>query len=102
MNFYWSINQIPELKSLTPEQAKQAWQSCYKTYALKKWQSWVALGILGILCAVGNRYFGIIGSAVGAGLGGGIFGVTTTNILRPHLAEYVSSHFSATKIANED
>jgi hypothetical protein len=102
MNFYWSINQIPELKDLTKEQAKQAWQYCYKAYALKKWQSWVALMILGVLCAFGNRYFGIIGSAVGAGIGGGIFGVMTTNILRPHLAEYVNSHFSATKTVNEE
>lgn len=94
MQFYWSINQIPELKDLTKEQAKQAWQYCYKAHALKKWQSWVSLGILGILVSVGQRYFGIIGSAVGAGLGGGIFGLTATNILRPHLAEYVNNHFS--------
>jgi len=34
MQIYWTLNQIPELQGLTPEQTKQAWQFCYKKYAL--------------------------------------------------------------------
>ena len=94
MQFYWSINQIPELAGLSPEQAKQAWQFCYKKYAFKHWQSLMSLVVLGILVAVGSRFFGVIGSAIGGGIGGGIFGFTTTNVLRPHLRDYVSKHFT--------
>jgi hypothetical protein len=94
MQFYWSTDQIPELAGLSPEQKKQAVQFCYKKYALKHWQSWLSLFVLGILVTVGSRFFGVIGSAIGGGIGGAIFGVTTTNMLRPHLLDYVSKHFA--------
>ena len=94
MQFYWSISQIPELAGLTKEQAKQAWQYCYKQYALKHWQSIASLVVLGVLVAVGTR-FGMIGGAISGGIGGGIFGLVTTNVLRPHLQEYVNEHFSS-------
>lgn len=93
MQIFWTINQIPELQGLSPEQAKQTWQFCYKRYAFKHWQSWVSLFVLGILVSVGSKSFGIIGAAIGGGLGGGIFGFTTTNVLRPHLQDYVSNNF---------
>ena len=93
MQFYWTTTQIPELSGLTKEQAKEAWQYCYKQYALKHWQSIVALVVLGILAAIGTR-FGMIGGAIGGGIGGGIFGIVVTNVLRPHLQEYVNEHFS--------
>ncbi|PZO38155.1 MAG: hypothetical protein DCF19_16930 [Pseudanabaena frigida] len=102
MQFYWTINQIPELAGLTPEQTKEAWQFCYKKYAFKHWESWVSLFVLGILVAVGTRYLGIIGAAIAGGIGGGIFGLTATNVLRPHLQDYVSNHFTTTSSSTED
>jgi hypothetical protein len=102
MQFYWSINQIPELAGLTPAQSKEAWQFCYKKYAFKHWEVWVSLFVLGLLVAFGSKAFGgIIGGAIGGGLGGGIFGVTSTNVLRPHLGDYVSSHFSTANSSTE-
>ena len=100
MQFFWTIDQIPELQGLSKEQTKEAWQFCYKKYAFKHWQSWVSLFALGILAAVGSR-FGIIGAAIGGGIGGGIFGFTTTNVLRPHLQDYVSTHFKNDSSSNE-
>ncbi len=101
MQIYWTIEQIPELASLKPEQAKQAWQFCYKRYVFKHWQVWASLSVLGILAALGSKSFGIIGAAIGGGIGGGIFGVVSMNVLRPHLQNYVSSHFAATNHSNE-
>lgn len=100
MQIFWTINQIPELQGLSPEQTKQAWQFCYKKYAFKHWQSWVSLFALGILVAIGSK-FGIFGAAIGGGLGGGIFGLITTNVLRPHLQDYVSTHFKNDSSSNE-
>jgi hypothetical protein len=54
MQFFWTIDQIPELQGLSKEQTKEAWQFCYKKYAFKHWQSWVSLFALGILAAVGS------------------------------------------------
>ncbi|CAN1210502.1 Glycine zipper family protein [Tumidithrix helvetica PCC 7403] len=109
MQFYWSINQIPELASLTPEQKKQAWQFCYKKYAFKHWQIWASLVSLGLLVAVCTKLFNVgnsvvsaaIGGAIGGGLGGGIFGVTTTNVLRPHLIDYANTHFGTANSSTE-
>ena len=102
MQIYWTINQIPELAGLTPDQSKEAWQFCYKKYAFKHWEVWVSLFAVGLLVAVGSKVLGgIIGSAIGAGIGGGIFGVTSTNVLRPHLRDYVSSHFSTANPSTE-
>ena len=100
MQIFWTINQIPELQGLSPEQTKEAWQFCYKKYAFKHWQSWVSLFALGILAAAGSK-FGIIGAAIGGGLGGGIFGLTATNVLRPHLQDYVSTHFKNTSSSTD-
>jgi MFS superfamily sulfate permease-like transporter len=94
MQIYWSIKQIPELANLTPEQQKQAWQACYKKYALKSWPSWVLLGVMATLIIVCSRYFGpILGGAIGGGVGGGLWGLTLTNTLRPHLKTYVEQNF---------
>jgi hypothetical protein len=94
MQFYWSINQIPELAGLTQQQIKEAWQFCYKKYAFKHWEVWVSLFVLGVLVAIGSGLFRVIGAAIGGGLGGLIFGLTTSNVLRPHLHDYVSTHFT--------
>ncbi|WP_055075891.1 hypothetical protein [Pseudanabaena sp. 'Roaring Creek'] len=101
MQIYWSTEQVPELANLKPEQSKQAWQFCYKKYAYKHWQVWASLSLLGILAALGSKYFGIIGAAIGGGIGGGIFGVVSVNVLRPHLRDYVSSHFADSNHSNE-
>jgi hypothetical protein len=100
MQIYWTINQIPELQGLSPEQTKQAWQFCYKKYTFKHWQSLASLLVVGILAGVGSR-FGVIGAAIGGGLGGGIFGLTATNVLRPHLQDYVNTHFKNTSSSTE-
>ncbi|MEI6331857.1 MAG: hypothetical protein WCP16_21655 [Pseudanabaena sp. ELA645] len=102
MKIYWTINQIPELAGLTPDQSKEAWQFCFKKYAFKHWEVWVSLFAVGLLYTLGSNAFrGIIGGAIGAGIGGGIFGVTATNVLRPHLRDYVSSHFSTANPSTE-
>jgi hypothetical protein len=103
MQIFWTLDQIPELQGLSKEQIKEAWQFCYKKYAFKHWQSWVSLFLLGIFAAMGSK-FGIIGAAIGGGLGGGIFGLTATNVLRPHLQDYVSTHFknSSSSIDSSD
>jgi hypothetical protein len=104
MQFYWSINQIPELAGLSPEQKKQAWQFCYKKYAFKHWQSWVSLFGIGMLVVLGTKLFNlgpVIGGAIGGGIGGGIFGVTMTNVLRPHLRDYADSHFATANSSTE-
>lgn len=101
MQFYWSTNQIPELQGLSPEQTKQAWLFCYKRYTFKHWQSWASLVFLGILVAVSSRFFGVIGAAIAGGLGGGLFAVTVSNVLRPHLHDYVNTHFKNTSSSEE-
>jgi hypothetical protein len=102
MKIYWTINQIPELAGLTPDQSKEAWQFCFKKYAFKHWEVWVSLFAIGLLVVVAQFVLGgIIGAAIGGGLGGGIFGVTCTNVLRPHLRDYVSSHFSTANPSTE-
>ncbi|MEE3716718.1 hypothetical protein V2H45_08170 [Tumidithrix elongata RA019] len=109
MQFYWSIEQIPELAGLTPAQKKQAWQFCYKKYVFTHWQSWVSLFALGLLVSVGTKLFNLgnsvtssaIGGAIGGGLGGAIFGVTTINVLRPHLIDYANTHFTIANSSTE-
>ncbi len=101
MQIFWTIDQIPELQGLTKEQVKEAWQFCYKKYAFKHWQSWVSLSLVGVFVAIGGSRFGIVGSAIGGGLGGGIFGFITTNVLRPHLQDYVNLHFKNTSLPSD-
>lgn len=93
MKIYWSLKELPELAALSPEQQKQAWKECYKKYALKLWQSWVALALMVALMVIGiNLLGGFLGGAIGGGLGAGIWSVTLTNVLRPHLKAYVEQN----------
>jgi hypothetical protein len=102
MQFYWSLSQIPELAGLSPEQAKQAWQFCYKKYAFKNWQSLASLFAVGVLAVIGSKAFGsMLGAALGGGIGGAIFWLVTANVLRPHLRDYVSRHFATTSSPTE-
>jgi hypothetical protein len=107
MKFYWSIAQTPELAGLSPEQVKQASQFCYKKYAFKHWETWASLVFLGLLFGVltssSRGLSPIIGGAIAGGIGGGIFSLTTINVLRPHLRDYVSTHFpSSTESSFEE
>jgi uncharacterized membrane protein len=94
MQIYWSNKDIPELANLTAEQQKQAWQACYKKYALRSPSAYVGMGIIVVLVIIGINLFGpIVGGAIGGGIGGGIFGILVQNALRPHLKAYVEQNF---------
>jgi hypothetical protein len=96
MQIYWSIKDIPELANLSAEQQKQAWQTCYKKYAMKSPSAYVGIGILVVLMIVCTKTFGpLLGGAIGGGLGAGIFTVLTQNALRPYLKAYVEENFPA-------
>jgi hypothetical protein len=86
MRIYWGVGSIPELAKLPRAERNKAWRAAYRR-AFRRWQMWVALIVpiaLGVVLGqLLDLHYGSIdlGSAIGAGIGGGIFGLLATAIV---------------------
>jgi hypothetical protein len=68
--------------------------------AFRHWQVWFGCCLGGIFVALigglGRFNYGHIGGLIGSGIGGGIGGFIiweiNTNVVRPHIREYLNSH----------
>ncbi len=104
MKIYWSINSIPELAGLSPNEQNKVWRSCvWKCY--KHWQTWVglvlgaAIGGIGAIVAIwlipDSVPVGLIERmliiAPFGGIGGLILGQIAIHQTRPYLKAYVES-----------
>jgi hypothetical protein len=90
MKLYWSNKDIPELANLSPKQRGKAWRACYLKYAFRYWQTWLALVLIFVFVAIGNKLAGVVGSALGAGIGGFLLFQLVASVVRPHLREFVN------------
>jgi hypothetical protein len=97
MKLYWSIDKIPELAGLSPQQKKQALQFCIKKHAFKLWQTWLCLFVSIFLSLAVRSAFQFTGS-IADGITGGFTGLiawfTLLNALRPHFQNYVRKNFT--------
>jgi hypothetical protein len=86
MRIYWGYGSIPELAKLPREERGKAWRTAYRR-AFRRWQMWAALIVpIALGVALGQLLdlrFGSLdlGSAIGAGIGGGVFGLLATAIV---------------------
>ena len=92
MRIYWTIESIPELKTLSKRERKRIWREAYRN-SWNHWQAGAALLLLGLCVCIG----GIMGGAWGAGIGGGIgamiFHQIMIVIMRPYLkASVIQEH----------
>jgi hypothetical protein len=98
MQIYWSLKSIPELSGLPRAERGRRWRAAYRK-TFRHWQTWVSLLALG-LCSVLGEYLGsltgsqFIGSVVGAGVGGLIYGQVATELARPYLRSLSSVQHS--------
>jgi hypothetical protein len=93
----WSIDAMPELTGLSPEQKKQALQFCVKKYAFKLWQTWLCIFVVASLSLVPRSIFnftGMIADAMTGGISGMAGWLTTINALRPRLHDYARKNFT--------
>lgn len=97
MKLYWSIDKIPELAGLSPEQKKQALQFCLKKHAFKLWQAWLCFFVmifLGLAIRSSLQFTGSIADAITGGVTGLIVWLTLINALRPHFQNYARKNFT--------
>jgi hypothetical protein len=97
MKLYWSVDQIPELAGLSPEQKKQAMQFCIKKYAFRLWQLWLCIFVLVALTLVAKsiiQFSGTIADAITGFISGGFAWLTVLNSLRPQLNDYARKNFT--------
>ena len=102
MRIYWRISDIPELAGLTPQEQRQAWRACYRRAPSDR-RFWLATGVGAVWMYVVDASATLMGAQLvdlklifaifGGGGMGFIMSFATTHILRPHLKEYVASHF---------
>lgn len=99
MRLYWTINSIPELRSLPKRERKQVWRRCYNKI-LRHWQTWVALALCGICSGAGgalgrlafvDSYLILVCIAAGGGIGGFIFSQVAIHVAIPYIREEISS-----------
>jgi len=107
MPFYWTLGQVPELGGLSPAERRRVHRACYWQHAFRSPRCILALVVCGLCPVVGGAaggrllhflfdtplsfWYGILGAAIGGGIGGAIFGQTVTSYLRPFYAAYVKS-----------
>jgi hypothetical protein len=103
MRIYWSLNSIPELNNKSPETQQQLWRSCFNKVngLLSLLLSFLVVGLFGgsfsyLAMALGenlqathsNKLIIVcIGSVIGAGLGGFVYGQILTHLTRSYLRE---------------
>jgi hypothetical protein len=94
LRIFWSLQDIPELAHLKPEQQKVAFRECYQKYLFSLWQTWVACGVMSSLVTIGMSINPFVGGAIGGAIGGALLAIIITNALRPKLKAYVNHHFA--------
>jgi hypothetical protein len=94
LKIFWSLQDIPELSHLTPEQQKLAFRECYQKYLFSLWQTWLACGLMSAFVTIGMHFNPVLGGAIGGAIGGALLGIIITNALRPKLKAYVNHHFA--------
>jgi hypothetical protein len=89
MPIYLTIGSIPELKGLPAKEQRRLWRAAYGR-SFENWRTWAALALVGLFGGVGS-YVGltyghqILGGAIGAGIGGALYGQIAVSLVRPYL-----------------
>jgi len=91
MRIYWSLKSIPELSDLPSEERRRVWRAAYWKTA-RHWQFWAGLVGIGLFTLIGNALIGHppIGGAIGAGVGGFIYGGLMSHLARPYIRAVLS------------
>jgi len=95
MRIYWTLNGIPGWSALTRKEQGQVWRDAYLR-AFRRWPIWAALLVPIGLGALAGQMAGVhygpwnVGSMIGVGIGGGVFGflanIIVGNDIRERLA----------------
>jgi hypothetical protein len=89
MAIYLTIGSIPELKHLPATEQRRLWRAAYWR-SFENWRTWAALALVGLFGAAGS-YVGltyghqVLGGAIGAGIGGALYGQIVVGLVRPYL-----------------
>ena len=99
LQFYWGFGTIPELTELPAAERGAFWRK-HHGKAYRHWQTWAGLGVVALSALTPQLVVDLLGlplanqpfvmpalCAVGAGLGGLVFGQILTTMARPHLRE---------------
>jgi hypothetical protein len=92
MKIYWTHRSIPELSGLSREESGRVWRAAYWR-SLRDWRMWAWLvGPVTLGGLVGEWLIGHapLGGAIGSGIGGFIFGVAASHLMRPYIRAILS------------
>ena len=78
MKIYWSLASVPELALLPKAERNHIWRLAYRQ-SFRNIVTWLALALCGICAGLGSLIgdrlgYGLLGSMIGGGMGGFIFG----------------------------
>ncbi|MBB3059570.1 hypothetical protein [Microbulbifer rhizosphaerae] len=75
MKIYWTLKSIPEFSALSIQERGARWRKVY-TKCFRHWQTWLGLATCGFCVILGGHIGGVVGMGLlGAALGGGIGGL---------------------------
>ena len=94
MQFYWSIQSIPELSMLPTDERYWVWRAgCWKAH--RHWQVWAAVASYGLLMLIGAELGALVGSQfigmlVAGCLGSFVYSQVVTDYARPYFRSYTA------------
>jgi hypothetical protein len=87
MAIYWNLKSIPEFSQMSSSEIKLKWKNI-KFKIFRHWQTWFGLVGCGICAGLGSYFAalwwgsGLIGAAIGGGLGGFLYSQTVIYVVR--------------------